>query len=377
MLGKEVPEKPHDPFHWFNLANAHLVARDFAQAAECARECAKLLPAENSYGSVVYQILQTSLIELGRHDEALAAYEECRRRGFATLLNEFEKAHALSKAGRLEEALAQIDRCMQMTWPEGQAGDYGIATHKRHLLRGQILAQLGRLDDAIEMLEHALAHDPNNEVAIYSKAAVLEARGQTEEALSLFAAIEPSPVMGGAARKARAKALIHSGRAAEALPVLERVYAETPSSEIAGLWLAAAESTNDPAAAVRAYEAFAQAAPPTAEVLVNWGRAAEAAGDGDAAIQAYTRAIDLAPDYANAYFNLGDLLYRIGHYEDACGIYELGLRRRPDFAQGWFVLGNSLAQLGIVSAAEIAYRRTLDLDPTHEAAQSNLQLVAA
>jgi tetratricopeptide (TPR) repeat protein len=211
LLEKQVSEEPGEAFHWFNLANAHTVASNFEEAAGAAVECIERLDDKNTFGSLTYQLLQTALIELGRPEEAIARADEAEKRGFAGILTEFERAHALSRLGRFDDALKSIDRCFELEWPSDLTGDYGIVTYKRHLLKGQILAQMGRLDEALSLLDHALSVDPTNAIATYTKGAVLEKMGKLDEALALFERVFASASQGRAARKGAARINLVTG----------------------------------------------------------------------------------------------------------------------------------------------------------------------
>lgn len=376
LIERALEENPEDAFQWFNLANAQMVARDHANAVASARSCVHRMAPKSSFGAQVYQILAASLIEVGRPDEALQSCREAEQKGYGGILSAFETAHSLQRMGRNEEALQAIDACLAMEWPSDLTGDAGIGTHKRQLLKGQILAQLGDLDAAIEFLDFALSFDPNNAVAIYSKAATLEAMGEDEVALALFERCYDDPVMGGGCHKAAGRVLQTLGRSQEACEHFEIAWRAQPTDEGRWvLWAQCADQTGQPQASVRAYEALAERHALSADHWVNFGRACQALGEVDRAFQCYSEALKIDAKNANAAFNCGDLLYAAGRFDDAAELYEAGLRQAPTNPDGWFVLGNSLAQLGILEGAVTAYRQTLTLAPTHASAVANLEVV--
>jgi tetratricopeptide (TPR) repeat protein len=377
MLEEQVASQPDEAFHWFNLANAHVVGHQYEQAAEAAIECIERLTPENAYASLTYQLLQTALIELGRADEAISRFEEAERKGLGSILTEFERAHALSRLGRYDEALASIQKCFDMEWPSGLTGDYGIITFKRHLLRGQIYAQMGRLDEAIADLEHVLAVDVGNPRAHFALGKVLDKRDDYEGALRHLECAMASPSYTWAARKAASKILLSLARFKEAHEMARAAWDERPGDiEIWNTWTDSAEAMGDFESANQAYVALLEQHDATLEVLVNYGRMLVRAGDAEGALSCFAEALRLAPTDANALFNTGDLLYSLGQFEEAANAYQAGLQVRPDFAQGWFVLGNSLVQMNVFDGAEIAFAKALELDPEHQAAAHNLQLVS-
>lgn len=376
LIEKELEDRPNDPFQLFNLANAHIVARDYASAAAAAGAAVQRLEPESGYGSQVYQILAAALIELGRAEEALAACDECDQKGFGSVLSQFERAHALQRLNRDEEALEAIDRCLAMEWPLELTGDYGIKTHKRQLLKGQIVAQLGRFTEAIELFDFALDHDPANSVALYSKAATLDAMGKPVEALRVFEAGFDDPAMGPANKKGAARVYQRLGQLDDACRLFEEAWRGRPIDHGFWVhWVQCAEAAGDMPSVVRAYQAYSDRTELSADMLVNWGRALASCGEHEKGLHCFTEALKRDPTNANAYFNCGDLLYQLGHFADAAHLYESGLRHAPLHADGWYVLGNSLARMGLAQGAQTAYRQALNINAKHTGARSNLGVV--
>jgi len=376
LIEQELADNPEDPFQWFNLANAQIVSRDYGQAATSARSCIAHLEPNSSFGAQIYQILAASLIETGSFEEALAACVQAEAAGYGGLLCTFEHAHALQRLHRNEEALESIEKCLAMEWPHDLTGDFGIFTHKRHLLQGQILAQMGRFTAAIDLFDFALEKDPASAVARFSKATTLAAMGKPLEALSDFEAGFADSQLGPANRKGAAKVYQSLGQLGEACTLFEEAWRMRPQDQ--GFWVCwvqCAEAQGDVTIIVQAYEAYAQLHTPSADMLVNWGRALDASGHPEQGLQCLTEALKRDPSNANAYFNCGDLLYKMGKFQDAAHLYESGLRHAPMNAEGWFVLGNSLAQLGILSGATTAYRQALNVNPRHAGALGNLEIV--
>ncbi len=76
--------------------------------------------------------------------------------------------------------------------------------------------------------------------------------------------------------------------------------------------------------------------------------------------------------------NLGDLLYRSGRYDDAWEAYQRAVKLHPQLGDDvYFKLGNiAYKRLDREHAAEL-WQQTLELNPNHELAQSNLETVSA
>jgi glycosyltransferase involved in cell wall biosynthesis/Tfp pilus assembly protein PilF len=384
MLERELEENPRDTFQWFNLANVRMVAAQFAEAEQAARRALDLLmdpegvPMDPGYVGLTYDLLATSLVAQNRSEEALALIDEAMERGFDGVTTSFERAQALLKLGRLDEALAAIDRAMAMPWPEEQVGDFGIVTHKGHLLRGQILFQMGRLAEAVAMFRHAYGFDPSFALAAFSLGAGLARLGEHDEARQVLAPIVDHPAFRHDVRLLLAEIAFEQGDAPNALSLLAERWEQGACDESGFmLWLRVAERLGDAGLIAEVYGRYAETCELGAGMLVNWGRSLQEVGRHEQALSCFQEAIRRAPGDANAYFCAGDLLYVLGAYGDAAHLYEAGLRLAPGSAMGWFVLGNSLAQLNLNDGARMAYDQALSLDPGLEAARLNREQIAA
>lgn len=377
MLERETREHPRDAFHWFNLANAYSVGRRHKDAEVAARMCINFLPHEAPYAPVAYQILTSALLAQDRADEALQECQVAEMKGCLTVINEFDRAHALLKLGRPEEALTSIDRCLEMEWPSDLTGDYAIKTYKGAVLKAQVLVRLGRAEEALALADGALKMDPSFGIAHYARALALEALGQIQESAFAYMEAAKQPGMEGC-RLLGAKAFAKAGDPAKASIVFEVLMAETPCDpEVAAGLIQSLEQIGDLDRLLAAYGKLVSAGHLTAPLLTNWGRALAQAGQLTDAMEAYRAALEVDPNYANAHLNAGDLLYALGQYADAAARYEAALRVDPLNPQAWFVLGNCFARLGHEEGATLAYRQALAIDPNHSPAQTNLQLIAA
>lgn len=373
MLEQVVRDQPNDPFQWFNLANSHLIAGRFPEAAHGAEMCVSLLKSEKDYAPLAYQIWANALGSIGEVEPCLAVCAKADAAGYGGILNEFERASILAKASRFDEALAAIDRCLAAPWPKSKPGDRGIFTHKRYIIRGQILSAMGRFDEAQRMLDIALNVIVDEPTAVYWKAVTYERKGDLVQAKAWYKRGFKDPQIAELCEQGVARCLAAQGSGGEVQTECREAWeADRTNIEKWALWLQACEANNDRAEIFEAYESLAAAIEPTSAILVNWGRALESVGELTKALNCYTEAIQRNPDDANAYFNCGDLLYRTGSFLDAAHLYEAGLRRDPENAEAWFTLGNSLAQLNLIDGAMTSYRQTLARNPMHYGAQQNM-----
>jgi tetratricopeptide (TPR) repeat protein len=377
MLEEAVCRFPEDGFQWFNLANAHHAGRKFPEAERAVTRALERLEPGQTWRTMAWQILAAARYEQGRYAEALEACDACDLAGDGGIMNEYERASALRMMGRYEEALAAADRCLAYEWGPAQHGDVGVATHKRYLLRGQILGALERLAEAEAMFNTALAGDPGFAPARVSRAAIYEKCGQPERAIEEYERVQSDSVVRKSALKGLGRAKLAAKRRGAA-ETLATAWHEAPEDlDTWHLWIRACEAEGDEKSLLRAYKARAAREVLDAETLVDWGRALRNSGDFTAALDRFSQAIQLAPKDPNAYFNAGDLLYRLGAFAESANLYQAGLRYAPEHADAWFTLGNALAQMNLDEGARIAYDEALRLQPGHEGAGHNRRLIAA
>lgn len=165
---------------------------------------------------------------------------------------------------------------------------------------GSLLLDRGRLEEAREHLQAAVAARPDHAAARNNLAAVLRQSGDLDGAIrELIATLRSDPDY-LPARYNLAAALLARGRPGDAVPHLRRVLAATP----------------DDAAA-----------------LNDLGSALAMTGKGKEAAAAFARALELRPDNAAAHFNLGLLAARAGRLAEAIEHFERARALQPDDPQ--------------------------------------------
>jgi tetratricopeptide (TPR) repeat protein len=89
------------------------------------------------------------------------------------------------------------------------------------------------------------------------------------------------------------------------------------------------------------------------------------------------RALEIAPADTNARNALGLLLLRLERPQEALAHFESVVAASPGLAYAHASRGNALLALGSINAAESAYRRALELDPSQGAALAGLAHIAS
>ncbi|MEM7752417.1 MAG: sulfotransferase [Pseudomonadota bacterium] len=134
-----------------NLASAYLEAKEYDHAAEAAEAARRLSPNDQD----VLQILCKALNKLGRHDESLDQLKRLTDLQPIPLPVLEETLIALEGTGRDTEALEFAEK------HAGVSPDFA----RRH---GSLLAQLGRIDEAAEVLRAIILRHPKDANAFLS-----------------------------------------------------------------------------------------------------------------------------------------------------------------------------------------------------------------
>ena len=373
MLQEELKGNPKDAFQWFNLANAYSVARQPVEAERAASEALKFLDDVAPYGALTYQILASSRTATGSFEGALEATEQAESRGFGCIITQFERAHALFKLTRFDEALVAVNKCMDMPWPDDLTGDFGIKSHKSHVLKSQILAALGQLEEALELSNYALSVDPKFPTGLFAKAAILERMGRLDESKSIFEQLTAHPIIGHTSLRILGRIAMAQRDFSQAKERFSAAFLQQGDLDSWVGWVEATEALSE--TPFEAYEQYSRIGDPNSEILVNWGRALAKSQQFDEALRKFQNAAELDPNSPNPLLNAGDLLYELGQFPMAAEKYEAALRIEPSNAQAWFVLGNCLFQLDLNDGALLSYRQALELKPDHHQARHNLNLL--
>jgi len=116
-------------------------------------------------------------------------------------------------------------------------------------------------------------------------------------------------------------------------------------------------------------------APLYAEIQMNLGNVLAGSNDPEAALAAYDAAHDASPRYAEPAYNAGVLLMRVGNHAQAAMRFEAALSRDPEHAQA--AIGNSEAArcAGNLEAAAAALQTLLARDSGNAIALTNLAAV--
>lgn len=125
----------------------------------------------------------------------------------------------------------------------------------------------------------------------------------------------------------------------------------------------------------RAFATALALRPDYAKAWYNLGNSERVLDQLDSAIAALSHAVRLIPGMVEAHNNLGDALALAGRLKEAVIQHRIVVAQRPDDAKAHYNLGAILQQQGANEGAEIAYREALKRQPRHAPALNNLGTV--
>lgn len=274
----------------------------------------------------------------------------------------FQDAIEHHKAGRTTQAEVLYGQVLQ--------------AHPRHdgalYLLSAIVAQDNRNSLAIELLQRAIAVQPNAAVYHSNLATALCAEGRIDEGIASYQraiALDPHIVE---VRVNLASALYDIGRDAEAADCCRSVLALQPTCVDAHKILAATQQrTGQLADALVTYQYLLKAAPSTA-AHNNLGMISFAAGQFDNAATQFRLALSLAPNNADAHLGLGVVLIKQGAFAEAIAACRGAVTLKPDFAEAFDALGSAYYHANDLANAIASYRRALAINPSVGEAAQNL-----
>jgi tetratricopeptide (TPR) repeat protein len=277
---------------------------------------------------------------------------------------------AFYKAAMLDEALREFRRVAELRPTDASAPFY----------LGLITARQGRWDEAAAAFRQAAGAPGAKPAAMHNLAFALERLGRLDEAEAAY---------GDAAGRAREDARIMLGWGIVALKRGEHQVAQgrlARAIELLGgrpapaLWYWAATlasaGLDDGAGALRAARTGAEQYPASAVLQNNLAVLLEQQGDAGAAEAALRAALGEDPSLPQISKNLADLLYRTGRYDEAREAYERAAKLAPELGDDlYFKLGNIAYKRRDKALARESWKRATELNPGHELARANLEML--
>jgi predicted TPR repeat methyltransferase len=235
----------------------------------------------------------------------------------------------------------------------------------------------GRLADAARGYRQVLEHAPDHAGALNFLAIIAIQTGQPQQAIELLQrAVAARPEMPEYYNNL-GLALQRAGRLDAALPVFERAVALNPGLADAHYNLAvAARATGQTARAELAYRAALDRDSRLASAYIELGALLQGERRLDDAAAVYRRALAIRDDYAPILSNLALVLHQQGKLDDAIGLAERAVAAEPGAAELATNLGILLQERGRLDEADAAFTRAIAAKPDYAPAQSHAGLLA-
>jgi tetratricopeptide (TPR) repeat protein len=342
-------EKPDDGWSWAQHGDALL---------NCGRVQEALAAYENarSFGeSVIARKGRAEVLKaVGRLPEALEAYESALSEHPEDVFAQNGRADVLKALGRFQEALEAYDGVVS------EAPDDAVAQSGR----AEVLKVLGRPREALESYDLVIHEHPGDVVALCGRAEVLKALGRLQEALDVYDKLASEHPENVVAKSSRGEVLKALGKLPEALDAYDRVVLEHPENVVAksgrGEVLKALGKLPE---ALDAYDRVVLEHPESvvaqrarAEVLKALGRLPEALDD-------YNRIVAEHPEDVVAKNGRAGVLRALGKLQDSLEAYDLVVLEHPESAVAQSGRAEVLKALGRSDEALDAYDRVLAEHP--------------
>jgi predicted O-linked N-acetylglucosamine transferase (SPINDLY family) len=275
-------------------------------------------------------------------------------------------ARVLLRVGRLDEAANCLDRALAQI-----PNDAGLLND-----RANLFAERGELDEAIGLFNRAIAIRSDLPQLHHNYASALQKRGRLDEAIIAYRralAIRPDLVE---SLCNLGNALQDKGQMAEATACYQRAIALRPDFAEAHNNLGnSLASLGQFDAAFAAFQRTLGLVPNRFEVLVNFGAALRKAGRNDDAITCLSQAVAQRPRDGALLMTLGGLLFGRGRLDEAAAAYSQSVVVEAGNAEAHNDLGVVRLKQGRFQDAEAAFGRALELRPENPEIYANLAAV--
>ena len=245
------------------------------------------------------------------------------------------------------------------------------------LVRGDMLTEQGRIDEAITRYREFIQSDPADPIGYHQLGAALMQTGRFEEAIPpLQHTIELHP-NNPKAHNNLGVALMQIGRSDDAVKTLQQAIELQPNSSNAhnnlGILFLRARRFED---AVVSLRKAVELEPTSADAHANLGQALMQTGRFEDAVFSLRRAAELQPSNAEAYDNLGLALARIGRFDEAVASLERAVELEPNRPEANRNLGLAFLEAGRFADAIASLQRAAALEPGSPEVHHNLAVAS-
>jgi len=279
---------------------------------------------------------------------------------------------AFYRTAMLEEAAREFRRVAELRPTDGSAFFY----------LGLVALKQAKWTEAVEHFTQAAQRGGGQAAVLHNLAYAHERAGQLEQAETHYGEAasrrrhDPRHLIGwGVAALLRGDAAVAGGR-------LDRAREVAGGKPLPAVWYwarglaAAAEGQLDVAETLlrEGIERY----PHAVALRNNLGALLELMGHGDQAVEVLRAALLEEPSLPQLSKNLGDVFYRQANYDEAWDAYQRAIKLDPRLGDDiYFKLGNIAYKRLDRDCAARMWRQALELNPKHELARANLDVMSA
>lgn len=248
---------------------------------------------------------------------------------------------SLAQLGRVDEALEHYGRALEAAVDDAQAA-------RIRNNRGNLLRKRGRLDEATAELRRALELDPSYPAPLVNLGLVHVEAGQLGEAVACFRKALELDAADSMAWQSLGVALSRAGRTEEALRCHEKAIEFDPRD--AESWFSKGLDLGALGRREESLPCFEQALALDPRHVKAWMARGVALGDlgrAEQALQAFDEALRLDPSDPQCWYNRANVHVQAGDFDQALQGFRRATELAPDFALGWNNRGLAARQLGL------------------------------
>ena len=323
-------------------------------------------PAPDPDAAIAYFNQGYAQGELGRHAEAIAAYDQALRLDPDNAAAYFNRGLARSHLGRHAESVADYSQALRLD-PDNAAAYFN---------RGYDQGRLGQHAKAVADYDQALRLEPNDAVAYFNRGLAKKRLDRLADAIADYdQALRLNPD-NAAAYFNRGYARGELGRHADAVADYDQALRLEPGNAAAYFNRGYdRRQLGRYAEALADYDQAIRLEPNDAAAYFNRGLVRSQLDRHAQAIADYDHALRLDPKHAAAYRSRGFAHGELGRHAQAIADYDQALRLNPDDDMTYVNRGYAKVQLGDHRAALADYEQALRLNPQCDVALRNRAII--
>jgi protein O-GlcNAc transferase len=272
-----------------------------------------------------------------------------------------------AQTGRLEEAAESLQRAVALR-PNMAAAQLNLSA---------VLIDMRRFDAALACTDRVLAQPNHSVQALLNRAAALRGLGRLSETRDAYELAIAHDASNSLATRLHGDLLLELCSPGPALASYERAVHLAPSSAEAhaGCGMALLQLQR-PREALASYQRALSLDSSRAVLYANCAVAQLALGRAADALASCDQALLLQPQFFEAHYNRAAALLALHRYGAAVAAYDQALALRPQSAAALCGRGQARREMADREAAYESYRRALDLEPDSMAARVGLVLTS-